>query len=234
MLNIMKRKFCCSRLSKITPLLSIICFGLLAACAYQSPESIDSAADDFKMSIAYYNDEGDSLGHMVQGQQVLLMFPTVKGQIFGVPKRPVMAEMTVSDNQVFEVKLPAVTELDPQTLVKAALTDGLSVVPEETSFLRAATMAFDQQTRKPFGAGSLIDEASGDNLMLMYFDQPCRISGSVVSGDVRYEHDIDIPVAGWHWIAGTQPSQKISRLRALQTIPASVVFAITVTGMRTI
>ncbi len=217
---------------RINPVLSLgLCCLIFTACAGSIEKGATPQTSSFEMSIAYYNDDGDALGHMVNGEQILLLFPSIKGQIFGVPKRPILTEVTVSDNQPFKVELPNMNTLVAASLSDSEWTQGISIVPSETKILRAATMAFDKKSRKPFAAGSLINPKTGDNLILMYFNMPCSITGLVQSGDMQYRHQIKIKTAGWHWIAGTQPAAGISTLRALSNQPNNVEFAITVDGM---
>ena len=219
------------RLRSLSLMLVLLSSILLSACASNNDQPGIARAESFKMSIAYYNENGDSLGHMMNGEQILLLFPSIKGQIFGIPRRPILTEVTVSDNQPFIVELPSINSTDSAVLADTKLTTGLLIQPAQTQMLRVATMAFEKETRQPFAAGSLIDAATGDNLLLMYFSEPCYITGSVESAGLRYDHEIKIKKAGWHWIAGTQPSAGVSKLRALRAQPDKVEFAITVDGM---
>jgi len=193
---------------------------VLSSCSTTSINSQSISEDSFVMSIAYYNDNGDALGHMVNGEKILLLFPSIKGQIFGIPRRPILTEVTVSDNEPFTVELPDLPGKESAMMVDSEWTTGLTITPAQTQMLRVATMAFDKETRKPFAAGSLINPESGDNLLLMYFSMPCTISGTVETEGLQYQHQIEIDRAGWHWIAGTQPSAGVK-----------VEFAITVDGM---
>lgn len=204
---------------------------LLSGCANNVTRQENAQNQSFEMSIAYYNDSGDPLGHMMNGEQILLLFPSIKGQIFGIPRRPILTEVTVTDDQPFIVDLPDINNSESAVLVDTRFTSGLSVLPAQTQMLRVATMAFEKKTREPFAAGSLINPKTGDNLLLMYFSMPCSITGIVETSGLRYDHQIKIKEAGWHWIAGTQPSAGVSRLRALRGQPDKVEFAITVDGM---
>ena len=226
----MKALFPTSRLRPLSLFLLLLSSVLMSSCVSSINQHGTAQAQSFEMSIAYYNEDGDSLGHMMNGEQILLLFPSIKGQIFGIPRRPILTEVTVSDNQPFIVELPIIKSSDSAVLADTRLTTGLLIQPAQTKMLRVATMAFEKETRQPFAAGSLIDAETGDNLILMYFSKPCSITGSVKSTGLRYDHDIKIKTAGWHWIAGTQPSAGVSRLRALRGQPNKVEFAITVEG----
>lgn len=213
--------------------LLLVLFSVLqmSSCASNSVAPQTTQAQSFEMSIAYYNDSGDPLGHMMNGEQILLLFPSIKGQIFGIPRRPILTEVTVSDNQPFMVELPEIDNTESAVMADTRFTSGLSILPAQTQMLRVATMAFEKETRQPFAAGSLIDPQTGDNLILMYFSEPCSVTGIVETAGLSYDHQIKINKAGWHWIAGTQPIAGVSRLRALRGQPDKVEFAITVDGM---
>ena len=213
-------------------LMIVVLVGLLmSSCASNPGEPDTTQAQSFEMSIAYYNENGDPLGHMMKGERILLLFPSIKGQIFGIPRHPILTEVTVSDDQPFMVELPSINSSHSAVMVDTRFTSGLSILPAQTQMLRLATMAFEKETREPFAAGSLINPETGDNLILMYFSKPCSITGIVKTSGLSYDHQIKIRTPGWHWIAGTQPRAGISRLRALKGQPDKVEFAITVDGM---
>src|SRR5579862_3656320 len=63
-----------------------------------------------------------------------------------------------------------------------ATSPSLQVSPQETQFARVATwVSFKTKHPVTLGVG-FIDSETGETLTLMYFDQPCRLTGTSVSG----------------------------------------------------
>lgn len=77
--------------------------------------------------------------------------------------------------------------------------DGLVVAPAETRFMRFGTYAKSSGNRDR--AGNFYEVSTGNLLLLVYVDRPCRIEGEVEGGGKAYVHEIEFNRAGFHWVA---------------------------------
>lgn len=83
---------------------------------------------------------------------------------------------------------------------------GWHVVPAETRFSRVSTGFKYMGSPHPARAAGFKDTATGDYLLLVFFDRPCRLTGIVIipptPGDVTTNvFDVNIDKAGFHWLA---------------------------------
>ncbi len=167
------------------------------------PSSEQAALSELSISVEYFDDSNHKISPKYQPKRVVLSFPHIPGQIFGSPteKSVFVTPVEVGDRTVVSLDdAQRLLESQALTLKDVAMTKGLSVRPKDTKFSRVGTFPHDAYTSELIGGGGFIDPASRNNLILMYFDRPSRITGDVVMDGKSTGHAIDIPAAGFHWI----------------------------------
>jgi len=86
-----------------------------------------------------------------------------------------------------------------------ALSSSVTLVPEDARFARIATTVWSK-TKPDLGkAVGWMDPETGNELVLLYFDRPCRLSGSLTRKILSHEElnetfDVEVASAGWLWV----------------------------------
>lgn len=132
---------------------------------------------------------------------------SIPGTIFGDPQAPYV-RIPISAEQVLSIDLNRLQEVGKQaTRINAyAVKFGWKIDPVETRFTRIST-TFDYisspTTVKKVG---FFDLAANDVLLLVYFDRPCHLTGTINlppgrSDFTQYVFDVTIDKAGFSWLA---------------------------------
>lgn len=131
-------------------------------------------------------------------------------------------EMHAYDAQVAEFNFSNLrTELTEQsTAIDATATaGGLKVEPAETHFGRVTTViGYSGKRLGPFEVGFRDKVGSKYSLFLVFFDRPCRLTGTLTSAGP--EADVTIEKAGLTWMQVSQ-----NRL-TVAPVPAHVMFVV--------
>ena len=134
---------------------------------------------------------------------VTVRHPLIAGSIFGTPNtgdvlvEQVRVGVSIDLNVVRMRNTGArlASPVEPQ-VTRA----GLVVEPGNARFARFGTFVFNSQTNRVIGFGSFIDRTTRTALALVYFDEPCRISGLLRVGTLEAEHNISVRSSGLYWI----------------------------------
>lgn len=135
--------------------------------------------------------------------EVTVRFPLIAGSIFGSPQS--------GDILVERARVGSSLSLDVERMRSAGarfaspaephvVSAGLVVEPRNARFARFGTFVTEALSSKAIGYGSFIDSKSRTALALVYFDEPCRISGVMRAGRLEAKHSISIRTAGLHWV----------------------------------
>lgn len=136
-------------------------------------------------------------------KSVLVYMPYIPGAIFGNPGfKPIYAEILPKNLSISLdlTKLIPALNADARPLSRLWLQQGISVYPEKTKLARIGTFAFDMITKKSIGGVGFLDPVSKESLILVYVDRACKITGRFTVAGATYEHNIDFPGSGFHFI----------------------------------
>lgn len=196
--------------STIRLLPALFYLSLLAACAGQvtdqtasKPSTDNFSLDSINSSVEFLSPDRTTLPANHFTNKVVLLFPYISGGIFGnADSEPVFYNYLTGELE-FSLDLKSATQtLDEvsTSLSEKWLHSGLSITPAKTRISRIGTFAYNAETGNPIGAGGFIDTVSRDNLILLYTDRACEITGELRLGRELYIHTIDLPTAGFHWL----------------------------------
>lgn len=160
------------------------------------------------------------------GSAVWLAFGIAPGRPAGLAaSRPYLRILLAREPPLLERRHQGAFEIDlgrAQRELAAAATslagapedDGLAAAPADCRIARLVLGLFDTLHYPMAAMVGFVD--GGEQLALLYTDRPCRITGTIAlqrSGSFvdldpalrerfagRYEHDIDTPSAGLHWL----------------------------------
>jgi hypothetical protein len=97
-------------------------------------------------------------------------------------------------------------------LDQAALPS-LQISPQGTRFARIATGVSFRTNRTVLQRVGFVDAETGEALLLLYFDRPCRLTGTRVlaptpsRGALTVDYDLKVETAGLVWMTAKQDGQ---------------------------
>jgi hypothetical protein len=135
--------------------------------------------------------------------ELAFRFPLIAGSIMGNPN--------TGDILLERGRVGSYLRLDVERLRNAAarfatpaqpfaLDAGLVIQPREARFARFGTFVTKVHSDQDVWYGSFIETETRISLVLLYFDEPCRISGVFRVGGIEAKHSISISSSGLHWI----------------------------------
>lgn len=191
---------------KLQLLIVVLAVALLAACATRPQGEEPSVAASLTVvnaRVQYLGPDRSVLPGSHFPKDVVIILPYLSGAIFGNPRsKPIFQKRLTGELEFSLVLSDALAEMQAgaATLTREWASRGLSVTPEDTRLARIGTFAFNARTREELGYGGFIDTTTLDNLILVYVDRACEISGSFKLGEESYRHAIRLPAAGFHWL----------------------------------
>ena len=146
---------------------------------------------------------------VLDDRDITIEFPLITGSIFGAPSTGAVLIERARLGQTVKLDLERLREnaarfaspLNPQ--MAAA---GMVVEPHNARFARVGTFVSVSQTDRSMASGVFVQPETRIALALVYFDEPCRISGLLRLGFVEANHDIVIASRGLHWIRINEPT----------------------------
>jgi len=146
---------------------------------------------------------------VLDNREITIEFPLISGSIFGAPSTGAVLIERARLGQTVKLDLERLLEnaarfaspLNPQ--MAAA---GMVVEPRNARFARLGTFVSVSQADRSSASGVFVEPQTRIALALVYFDEPCRISGLLRLGSVEANHDIVIVSRGLHWIRINEPT----------------------------
>ena len=161
--------------------------------------------DDISIPIVFYGDQSRRAEYAGPlPEEILVSFPLISGALMGSPNQDVgLAYVTAAGEPVDIVMRHHIERIQGASSEKEETfyTMGMDVYPQSTRFSRFGSFAFDAATEESLGGTGFIDLNSGNFLLLVYVDQPCRITGITLTPEENlWIYDIDIETMGFHWL----------------------------------
>jgi hypothetical protein len=184
---------------------------LMAGCT--TPKRAPNlATNSIAVPIRFVDVGGNAISARDRPMNATAMLGVIPGGVFGAPDYSLQTErlgkipalpINLSDLQV------ALNE-QSSTLTKDAETAGWKIDPADTRLARVATTITHEGTSGLMVG--FVDSASKGNLLLVFFDRPCRVTGTVLvqpreDQTTTFVIDVDIEQAGLNWLKITGDSQ---------------------------
>jgi hypothetical protein len=135
------------------------------------------------------------------------VFPLIQGALYGAPTMESVFLAPARFGEDFNLNALVVeAKVKPfaAPLTVRSSNSGLAINPASTKLVRLGTFLHDAQTGDSVSGAGFYVPPSLDNLVLVYFDRACTISGTVKSSVGDVIHDVTIPAAGMHWLRMTR------------------------------
>jgi hypothetical protein len=175
----------------------------ISGCATPK-RNFDSATGSLHVPVSFVDAHGDSIPADDRPNRWAAKLGAVPGEIFGDPRYPPKRTEDLGTSATVAINLSTLrAELDRQsaTISVAAAKAGWRIDPGDTRIARLAT-AITTDTSRRFGVG-FMDSVSKNRLLLVFFDRPCRLTGTVVTpenGTTTYTIEVVIESTGLHWL----------------------------------
>jgi hypothetical protein len=166
--------------------------------------NLDSAMGSLNVPVGFVDARGDAIPAGEKPDRWTAMLGAVPGAIFGDPHYSPKRTEGLGNAASLPINLSTLrAEMDQQATTISVATEkaGWRIDPGDTRLARLAT-AITTDKRRRFGVG-FMDSVSKNRLLLVFFDRPCRLTGTVVTpenGTTTYSIDVVIESAGLHWL----------------------------------
>lgn len=180
---------------------------LMTGCAHlPAPKQPGyTALDRVMLRIRYLDQDGNPLPATGLPDPLRVEFPLIPGGLMGRVLTQPAIRLTASAVVPFRVDLAAHEERIANyatPLLATRSNAGLRIEPEAARLVRLGTFAYAPDSGKFIGpTGLKVAGAPGQiQLLLVYFDRPTRITGTLLNGRRAIQHDIDIDRSGFAWV----------------------------------
>jgi hypothetical protein len=225
----MRRMF--ERRRPIKASLSIVLAVALVMAGCTTPKRVPILAkQSIDVPIRFVDVSGYAISAKDRPVNATAMLGVIPGGVFGAPHYPLQTER-LGKILTLPINLSdLLVTLNEQsaTLTNDAETAGWRIDPTETRFARVATTISHE------GTSSLmigfVDSASKSNLLLVFFDRPCRLTGTVLvhpreGQTTTFVVDVTVEQAGLNWLKMTGNSQGHDLITNTQ-VPSKPLFVV--------
>lgn len=171
-----------------------------------SPTDKASSVEAIEFSVSRYADRSLSKVHGQQTHsEIVVVMPLLRGSMFSGKR--------ITGRIVIDTHSSGVVRLDEKSGLTHAISRArekrdepnladLHLNPTETRFLRLGTLV-NYADRRVYSYSQFRDQISGNALFLTYFDRPCSLRGTVITG-FQSEWSVDIPKEGFYWLMASR------------------------------
>ncbi len=189
---------------------------VFATAPLAAPVPTDSALPD-KMTfrLGYFSRELTPIADPSLPSKVSFRIGLIAGNLYGKVNSPVLVQylLTVGEPSTLDLATmkPTIERL-AVPLTDSATRDGLVVIPRETRLARLSTVVAHPNTEKGVGAASFRGSPPSETLVIVYFDRPCKVSGSVRGPTATVSYDVTIEKRGVYMLRIVRDSPEAARV----------------------
>jgi hypothetical protein len=156
-----------------------------------------------------------------------LFFPFIAGDLYGPATTGDFIHPVVNPDYSFEIDFGRVQQDLVRSLQPTEFSlDYLKIDPPDARIARLAPLALQPDGIEQVAVTDWINAATRERLMLVYFDRPSRITGSLVRDDYTIRYNVRATAPGYLWIARRQTDDGEQMYTEVEK-PQSVVLALT-------
>jgi hypothetical protein len=191
----------------------------------------DAATKSINVPIRFVDVSGDAIPVNDRPGNSTATLGVIPGAIFGAPLYPLQTEklgkilaLPINLNE-----LRVVLNQQSTTITADAATAGWKIDPADTRFARVSTTITNEGTR-PLMIG-FVDSVTKNGLLLVFFDRPCRLTGTVLfharNGEITtFAIDVTVDKAGLNWLKMTDDSDNGHDILTNTRVPSNPLFVV--------
>jgi hypothetical protein len=171
----------------------------------------DAGTGSIVIPVQFVDKSGASISPNERPKSLEARFGAVPGSIFGTPIAPFEPQHVdrAGSLAINLSEFGSVYGKMAETIHHDKLTSGLTIVPADTRFARLGTLIKYESAPRPPSMSGFVDSGSKKALLLVYFDKPCRLTGTILTppreGETtHHEFDVTIDRAGLNWLVVDQ------------------------------
>jgi len=190
---------------------------LVGGCT--APSRLPPTNNSISVAVKFVNDRGDPILADDRPEDASLLLGAIAGATAG-PVKGTLQTVDIAKLPTVEIDLRRFSEaIAPQaaTMTATDAARGVQIAPADSKFARASTLL---KWRGPPSKLNVrfIDSDDSSTLTLFYFDRPCRLTGTVNSGEKStFVYDVNIEKAGLNWLIFTPKGSTESVIHAAPT-----------------
>ena len=200
---------------------------MVCTLACMCPTTVFPQSSSIVFIADYFDKDQNRISSELLPRTVSLRIRLIPGSTFGEVTSLPIASITAGIGETMTLDLEQMrveVERSATTLTAEATQAGLSITPAATRIARLGTFVYDAKTQKGMSS-SFRDGARGDALNLVYFDQPCKLTGTRNQRGVKGIYSVEVKAAGFHLLRATQEKPNGIRITA-SSLPQSVYLGI--------
>ena len=156
-----------------------------------------------------------------------LFFPFIAGDLYGSATTGDFIHPVVNPDYSFEIDFGRIqTDLARSLQPTEFSLDYLKIEPPDARIARLAPLALQPDGIEQVAVTDWINAATRERLMLVYFDRPSRITGSLVRDEYTIRYNVRATAAGYLWIARRQTDDGEQMYTEVEK-PENVILALT-------
>ena len=165
----------------------------------------DAEMGSTSIPVLFVDANGDAGSEKDRPANGIAWFGAIPGAFFGTV-RPPFEPNPIGTRPAFAVnldELQAVYGRTSATMTADAVAHGFKIIPAETRFSRVATSFTYEGARRPGLQIRFVDSDSKNILELVFFDRPCRLTGTIrTPGNAVVQQIVDVTIdkAGLSWL----------------------------------
>ena len=156
-----------------------------------------------------------------------LFFPFIAGDLYGSATTGDFIHPVVNPDYSFEIDFGRIqTDLARSLQPTEFSLDYLKIDPPNARIARLAPLALQPDGIEQVAVTDWINAATRERLMLVYFDRPSRITGSLVRDEYTIRYNVRATEPGYIWIARRQTDDGEQMYTEVEK-PENVILALT-------
>jgi hypothetical protein len=196
------------------------------------PPAADKQSEIMIVPVKFGDVGGDTIGPQERPVKAFVTFGAISGTMLGSAPGPKLA-VPIDAGPALSINLSELQEYMRQHSATMTATPGLTstltIDPIDTGFARVAHFVRYESAPRAPGPSRFVDSGSKDNLLLVYFDRPCHLTGTLTYGGAEpgsREYDVVIEHAGLNWLAATKKGPDDYSVVRHAPLPVRPVFVI--------
>jgi hypothetical protein len=211
----------------LTRLLAVLIFaaGLAAGCGRGDSEAHHGWV--LHSQVKFFSADFQVASQPLPRSAFRLLFSYIAGDIYGPVTTPDLIHPILNDDLSFDIDFGSVQQdLNRELQPTEFRLEFLKIEPAEARIARLTPLVLQPDGIDPVATADWIDGVTHQQLMLVYVDRPCRITGALARNDYTVRYSVRAAAAGYIWIAGRQ-TQDGQHLYTEVAQPATVYLALT-------